>query len=84
VAEPLLALARERAAGLPQAGFRLGDATRTGLAGGSFDAVICVFGVFFVPDMPAFAATAPPPTPSPPPSRPGSATGSSRNSGHAA
>jgi len=29
VAEPLLALARERAAGLPQAGFRLGDATRT-------------------------------------------------------
>ena len=56
VAEPLLALARERAAGLPQAEFRLGDATRTGLPGASFDAVICVFGVFFVPDTPAFVA----------------------------
>jgi len=31
VAEPLLALARDRAAGLPQAEFRLGDATSTGL-----------------------------------------------------
>jgi len=56
VAEPLLALARARAAGLPQAEFRLGDATRTGLPGASFDAVICVFGVFFVPDRPAFVA----------------------------
>jgi ubiquinone/menaquinone biosynthesis C-methylase UbiE len=56
VAEPLLALARERAAGLPQAGFRSGDATRTGLPDASFDAVICVFGVFFLPDRPAFVA----------------------------
>jgi len=55
-AGPLLALARDRAAGLPQAEFRLCDATRTGLPDGSFDAVICVFGVFFAPDMPAFVA----------------------------
>jgi len=55
-AGPLLALARDRAAGLPQAEFRLGDATRAGLPDGSFDAVICVFGVFFAPDMPAFVA----------------------------
>src|SRR5215813_11814988 len=40
VAEPLLALARDRAAALPQAEFRLSDATRTGLPGASFDAVI--------------------------------------------
>jgi ubiquinone/menaquinone biosynthesis C-methylase UbiE len=56
VAEPLLALARDRAAGLPQVQFRYGDATRTGLPAASFDAVVCVFGVFFVPDMPAFVA----------------------------
>jgi ubiquinone/menaquinone biosynthesis C-methylase UbiE len=56
VAEPLLALARDRAADLPQAEFRLGEATGTGLPGASFDAVICVFGVFFVPDRPAFVA----------------------------
>jgi SAM-dependent methyltransferase len=36
--------------------FRHGDATRTGLPSGAFDAVVCVFGVFFVPDMAAFAA----------------------------
>jgi ubiquinone/menaquinone biosynthesis C-methylase UbiE len=58
VAEPLLDLARARAAreGLDNAEFRHGDATRTGLPDGGFDAVICVFGVFFAPDMPAFAA----------------------------
>jgi ubiquinone/menaquinone biosynthesis C-methylase UbiE len=58
VAEPLLELARARAAreGLANTDFRHGDATRSGLAGGSFDAVVCVFGVFFAPDMPAFAA----------------------------
>jgi ubiquinone/menaquinone biosynthesis C-methylase UbiE len=58
VAEPLLAIARGRAAreGLAQAGFRCGDATRTALPDGSFDAVICVFGVFFAPDMTEFAA----------------------------
>lgn len=56
VAAPLLDMAGARAAeeGLAQAEFRQADATRTGLAGGSFDAVVCVFGVFFVPDMPEF------------------------------
>jgi ubiquinone/menaquinone biosynthesis C-methylase UbiE len=34
--------------------FRLGDATRTGLPDGGFDAVVCVSGVFFAPDMAAF------------------------------
>jgi len=58
VAGPLLELARARAAreGLGNAEFRCGDATRTGLPDGGFDAVVCVFGVFFAPDMPAFAA----------------------------
>lgn len=58
VAGPLLELARARAAreGLGNAEFRCGDATCTGLPGGCFDAVVCVFGVFFAPDMPAFAA----------------------------
>jgi ubiquinone/menaquinone biosynthesis C-methylase UbiE len=58
VAAPLLALARSRAAreGLAQAEFRRCDATGTGLPGTSFDAVICVFGVFFAADMPGFVA----------------------------
>ena len=30
------------------------DATCTGLPDGAFDAVVCVFGVFFAPDMAAF------------------------------
>jgi len=58
VAEPLLELARTRAARerLANIEFRRGDATRTGLPDGSFDAVVCVFGIFFASDMPAFAA----------------------------
>src|SRR5215470_10684945 len=46
VAAPMLELARARAAqeGLAHIEFRQGDATRTGLPDGSFDAVICVFG----------------------------------------
>lgn len=58
VAGPLLELARARAAreGLGNTEFRCGDATCTGLPGGCFDAVVCVFGVFFAPDLPAFAA----------------------------
>lgn len=58
VAEPLLELAQARAAGegLANCEFCRGDATRTELPGGGFDAVVCVFGVFFAPDMPAFAA----------------------------
>jgi len=57
-AEPLLELARGRAAreGLVNIDFRRGDATRTGLPDSCFDAVVCVFGVFFAPDMAAFVA----------------------------
>ena len=58
LAAPLLDLARARAASerLANVEFRHGDATRTQLPDGSFDAVVCVFGVFFVRDMAAFAA----------------------------
>ena len=58
LAQPLLALARQRAAnlGLTNVSFRECDATVSGLHSGSFDAVVCVFGVFFAADMPAFAA----------------------------
>lgn len=58
VAEPLLHKARARASaqGLANIEFRCADATATGLASASFDSVVCVFGVFFAPDMPAFAA----------------------------
>jgi ubiquinone/menaquinone biosynthesis C-methylase UbiE len=58
VAGPLLEMARAKAVrdGLANVQFRQGDATRTGLADGSFDAVVCVFGVFFAPDMAAFVA----------------------------
>jgi ubiquinone/menaquinone biosynthesis C-methylase UbiE len=58
VAAPLLELARARAAdeGLANVEFRVGDATATGLPDGGFGAVVCVFGVFFVPDMPAFVS----------------------------
>lgn len=57
-AEDLLDLARAKAAGrgLPQARFAVGDMTALGFAAGSFDAVVCVFGVFFVPDMAAAVA----------------------------
>jgi SAM-dependent methyltransferase len=56
MAAPLLELARARAdrEDLANIEFRHGDATRTGLRDGSFDAVVCVFGVFFAPDMAAF------------------------------
>jgi ubiquinone/menaquinone biosynthesis C-methylase UbiE len=56
IAAPQLDLARARATaeGLANIEFRYGDATRTGLPDGGFDAVVCVFGVFFAPDMTAF------------------------------
>jgi ubiquinone/menaquinone biosynthesis C-methylase UbiE len=56
VAAPMLELARSRAAqeGLAHIEFRQGDATDTELPDASFDAVVCVFGVFFAPDMTAF------------------------------
>lgn len=58
VAEPLLELARSKAAAeqLPNVEFRNADATNTGLPSGIFDAVLCVFGVFFAADMTAFTA----------------------------
>src|SRR5262249_39133977 len=56
LADPLLPLARQRAAtlGLSNVSFRHCDATTTQLESSSFDAVVCVFGVFFAADMPAF------------------------------
>jgi SAM-dependent methyltransferase len=58
LAQPLLALAGQRAAnlGLTNVSFRECDATASGLQSSSFDAVVCVFGVFFAADMPAFVA----------------------------
>jgi ubiquinone/menaquinone biosynthesis C-methylase UbiE len=54
----LLELAARRAAaeGLDNIEFRRADATSTGLPGESFDAVVCVFGVFFAADRPGFVA----------------------------
>jgi SAM-dependent methyltransferase len=58
ITAPLLAQARERveAAGLGNVELVRADATATGFDDASFDAVVCVFGVFFVDDMPAFVA----------------------------
>lgn len=55
LAEELLALARAkaRARGLNNVDFRAGDMLDLRIRDASFDAVVCVFGIFFVPDMPA-------------------------------
>jgi SAM-dependent methyltransferase len=55
LAANLLALAREKASALELSNldFRTDDLLELGLPDASFDAVVCVFGVFFVPDMPA-------------------------------
>lgn len=55
--EELLALGREKAdqEGLHHLEFRRGDMTRLDLPAASFDAVLCVFGVFFVEDMEGLA-----------------------------
>jgi len=55
LAQNLLALARAKAAarGLRNIEFRTGDLLDLTLAEPPFDAVVCVFGIFFVPDMPA-------------------------------
>ena len=55
LAENLLALAREKARqrGLNNIEFRTADMLNLELPESSFDAVVCVFGIFFVPDMPA-------------------------------
>ena len=49
----LLALARRKAEqrGLTNIEFRSGDMTQLPFEEGSFDVVVCVFGIFFVPDM---------------------------------
>jgi len=54
LAERLLELARAKAArqGIENIEFRAGDMLDLGLPGGHFDAVVCVFGIFFIPDMP--------------------------------
>ncbi len=54
LAERLLQLARAKAErrGLNNIEFRVGDFEELGLPDNSFDAVVCVFGIFFVPDMP--------------------------------
>jgi ubiquinone/menaquinone biosynthesis C-methylase UbiE len=49
-----LARARADAEGLTNLELRLADATATGYADGEFAAVICVFGVFFLPDRVGF------------------------------
>jgi len=56
ITAPLLDQARARmeSAGLPNVELIRADATATGLDDASFDAVLCVFGVFFVDDMPGF------------------------------
>lgn len=57
-AEPMLALGRERARheGIANLEFTRADMTQLDLPPGSFDAVVCVLGIFFVPDMVVQAA----------------------------
>jgi ubiquinone/menaquinone biosynthesis C-methylase UbiE len=53
LAADLLALARAKAAArrLAQAEFRQGDLLALDVPDAAFDAVVCVFGIFFVPDL---------------------------------
>jgi len=53
IAQALLELARTKAAqrNLTNIEFELGDMLTLRFPGESFDAVVCVFGIFFVPDM---------------------------------
>jgi ubiquinone/menaquinone biosynthesis C-methylase UbiE len=53
LAERLLALARAKAEArnLRNVEFRTGDMETLGFPDGAFDAVVCVFAIFFVPDM---------------------------------
>jgi len=55
LAENLLELARSKAKqqGLENVNFQPGDMTHLAFEEDSFDVVICVFGIFFVPDMEA-------------------------------
>jgi ubiquinone/menaquinone biosynthesis C-methylase UbiE len=58
LAENMLQRGRLKASalGLTNIEFRLGDMTALGYPDRHFDAVVCVFGVFFVPDMKALVA----------------------------
>jgi SAM-dependent methyltransferase len=58
ISEPALirARAKAQAQGLTNVEFRAADVEHTGLPSMSFDAVVCVFGVFFLPDMAAAVA----------------------------
>lgn len=53
IAESLLELARNKSQqkGLENIEFRYGDFENLGFCSESFDAIVCVFGIFFVPDM---------------------------------
>lgn len=51
-----LACAKAKADGLTCAEFRRADMTSLGFPDRHFDAIVCVFGVFFVPDMEALVA----------------------------
>jgi ubiquinone/menaquinone biosynthesis C-methylase UbiE len=55
LADNLLVLARRKATagGLTNVEFQRGDMLDLRLPGATFDAVVCVFGIFFVPDMAA-------------------------------
>ena len=57
LSENLMERARRKAESLSlaQASFRRGDLLDLGLPDGGFDAVVCVFGIFFAPDMEAAA-----------------------------
>jgi SAM-dependent methyltransferase len=46
-----LELARKKATGFTNIDFELGDLLALRFSNDSFDAVVCVFGIFFVPDM---------------------------------
>jgi ubiquinone/menaquinone biosynthesis C-methylase UbiE len=51
ISQKLLELARTKATGLTNIEFELGDMLALRFSNESFDAVVCVFGIFFVPDM---------------------------------
>ena len=55
LADNLLALARSKARerGMSNIEFRVGDMTQLPFDDGAFDVVVCVFGIFFAPDMDA-------------------------------
>lgn len=58
LSERMVEMGRDKArrARLDQIEFRTADMSNTGFADESFDAVVCVFGVSFAPDMPGFVA----------------------------